>query len=196
MFFEQQASHAGSSEDFRPLLNYSSSLFCGCPQVPVLCGHAASLMRGHTARVFSLLHSSRVLFCGIPQQPVPFLSVLSLATCGHTAIDAAVAKRPQFPCGRNRNFAAAPCRKLFCDGHSACMCGHPQVAQSTFCAVNRKLLLFLAHAVHGMRGSMCCFLFRSLFVGCVLLRSLFVCLFVCNKQQTLLLLRDVEASCR
>ena len=153
----------------------------------------AMYLRGHTARVFSLLHSSRVLFCGIPQQPVPFLSVLSLATCGHTAIDAAVAKRPQFPCGRNRNFAAAPCRKLFCDGHSACMCGHPQVAQSTFCAVNRKLLLFLVHAVHGMRGSMCCFLFRSLFVGCVLLRSLFVCLLV---QQHLFLLRDVEASRR
>ena len=150
-------------------------------------------MRGHTARVFSLLHSSRVLFCGIPQQHAPFLSVLSLTTCGHTAIDAAVAKRPQFPCGRNRNFAAAPCRKLFCDGHSACMCGHPQVAQSTFCAVNRKLLSLSCSRCAWYAWFMCCFLFRSLFVSCVLLRSLFVCLFV---QQHLLLLRDVEAICR
>ena len=96
MFFEQQASHAGSSEDFRPLLNYSSSLFCGCPQVPVLCGHAASLMRGHTARVFSLLHSSRVLFCGIPQQPVPVPSVLFI---------------PQFSCG---SIPQAVLQRTFC----------------------------------------------------------------------------------
>ena len=62
-------------------------------------------------------------------------------------------------------------RKLFCDGHSACMCGHPQVAQSTFicftdfCAVNRKLLSHSvrmpAQAVHGMREANACVCFVS-----------------------------------